>query len=233
MIDCQVAAIHQPNFFPWLGFFEKISRADVFVVLDNAQHTKTGSNWSNRTRLLIAGQARWVTAPVERPRHGVCNVNEVRWGQTPWRDKMIKTLATNYHRAPFYAETLELVQPLIENPEPTMARYNLRAIGALSQAMGLQTSLVLASDLMVETTSTTRLIDLTKAVNCNCYLAGGGALGYQDDGLFSQAGMRLEFQRFSHPVYPQVGRLEFTPGLSIIDALMNCGIAQTRQILSS
>jgi hypothetical protein len=33
-----VVAIHQPNFLPWLGFFDKLARADVFVLLDRGAH---------------------------------------------------------------------------------------------------------------------------------------------------------------------------------------------------
>ena len=100
-------AIHQPNFFPWLGYFNKIARADVFIVLDNVQHTKTGSNWSNRVKLFISAEPRWVTAPISRPAHGTIALNQVEWANLPWREKLLKTLATNYQVAPFYDEAIQ------------------------------------------------------------------------------------------------------------------------------
>ena len=41
-----IIAIHQPNFCPWLSFFDKMNKADVFVLMINAQYEKNG--WQNR-----------------------------------------------------------------------------------------------------------------------------------------------------------------------------------------
>ena len=49
----RVVAIHQPNFFPWLGFFDKILCSDVFIVLDHVQFPKSEGNWSNRVRMAV------------------------------------------------------------------------------------------------------------------------------------------------------------------------------------
>ena len=51
-----VVGIHQPNFFPWLGYFDKLCRSDIFVMLDDVQFSKTGGNWCNRVRLLEGGK---------------------------------------------------------------------------------------------------------------------------------------------------------------------------------
>src|SRR3954466_6461256 len=130
----RIAAIHQPNFFPWLGYFDKIARADVFVILDDVQHQKTGSNWSNRVRLLISGEARWVTAPVERPAHGTVRLDEARWAQGPWRDKLLRAIELNYRRAPFFAPVMDIVAPLVLDPQEVLAGYNISAVEAFARA---------------------------------------------------------------------------------------------------
>ena len=48
--DARICAIHQPNFFPWLGYFDKTVRADIFVLLDDVQYQKTGGNWTIECR---------------------------------------------------------------------------------------------------------------------------------------------------------------------------------------
>ena len=49
----KVVAIHQPNFFPWLGYFDKILKSDEFVFFDDCQFPKKGGAWCNRVKLLI------------------------------------------------------------------------------------------------------------------------------------------------------------------------------------
>lgn len=98
----KTVAIHQPNFFPWLGYFDKIARADIFLFLDDVQFPKTGGVWSNRVKLLIGGEARWVTAAVARNFNGTRTIREMKFlADNLWRDKVLKGLVTNYRRHPF------------------------------------------------------------------------------------------------------------------------------------
>jgi len=233
MPDSKVVAIHQPNFFPWLGYFNKIARADLFLVMDNAQFPKTGGTWLNRVRLVVGGRPDWVTMPVVRAYHGLRRVEEMRIdNRPPWRAKLLKTIEANYRRAPFFKVAFPLLEGLINNQTDDLTEYNLSALTSLAGALGLDTSkLVRGSTLGVEGSATDLLIAMVEAVGGTAYLCGGGAGGYQEDEKFADRGLRLIYQNFEHPVYPQCNTGEFTPGLSIIDALMNCGIEQTRALV--
>jgi hypothetical protein len=227
-------AIHQPNFFPWLGYFEKIVRSDVFILLDHVQFQKTGGTWSNRVKLLVGGEARWVTAAIVRNYHGVRAINEMEFQPgDPWREKLLKSLAGSYGRAPFYRDTMELIEPLICNPENNLARYNGAAILAITQRLGLPIEkLRWSSEMNADRQASEMLIALTREAGCSAYMCGGGAEGYQEDAAFAAAGIDLIYQNFRHPVYPQVGTKNFSPGLSIIDALMNIGVDEVRAALN-
>ncbi|MEJ8835239.1 WbqC family protein [Ramlibacter sp. AN1133] len=233
MNDIRTAAIHQPNFFPWLGYFNKIARADVFIVMDDVQYQKTGSSWSNRVQLPVAGQGKWVTAPIRRPAHGVQTLAQIEWDAQPWREKLARTLHLHYARAPHYAEAMSLLEPLVRNPEPRLLPYNLHAVRTIAAALGLGGRFVLASAFAAQATGTQRLVELVRAAGCRRYLAGGGAGGYQEDALFAAAGLELEYQAYTHPAYPQHGATGFVPGMSIIDVLMNCGVVRTRELVTS
>jgi hypothetical protein len=231
-LTCTVA-IHQPNFFPWLGYFDKIRRADVFILIDDVQFQKTGGSWSNRVKVLINGEGRWLTAPVDRNFHGTRKVNEMVFSdKEDWRSRVLKTLVTSYKRAPYFEETYFIIEPLIRNPETNVAEYNIHAIKALASGLGYPLdSLIRASDLATNSSATERLIELTKRVGGDCYLCGGGASGYQEDGVFSAAEVELRYQCFAHPTYTQQYGREFVSGLSIVDVLMNLGFEGARRLL--
>jgi WbqC-like protein family len=218
-------AIHQPNFFPWLGYFDKMAKSDAFIFLDDAQFPKTGGIWSNRVKLLVGGEARWVTAPVVRAFHGVRLVSQIEFQpNNPWRDKFLKSVAASYARAPFFHETVAWLEPLIRNPENNLSRYNTTAVCAIATRLGVSTTRCRwASALGVNSQSNERLIALTRAVGGSAYMCGGGATGYQDAAVFAAGRVDLVFQSFEHPLYVQQGGSAFVPGLSVIDALMNCG----------
>jgi len=227
-------AIHQPNFFPWLGYFDKIARADVFVMLDDVQFEKSGSGtWSNRVKLMVAKQPAWVTMPVRRDFAGVRPVNEMTIDdQQPWRAKLVKTLKANYARAPHFAELMPFVEQLVNTNSSSVADYNITVVTAIRDALGLSgRPFVRSSELGVASRATDRLIDIVKAVGGTTYLAGGGAGGYQLDEQFAARGVALRYQGFQHPVYAQAGGGEFVPGLSCLDALFHCGLSGTADLL--
>ncbi|HMI79762.1 MAG TPA: WbqC family protein, partial [Ferruginibacter sp.] len=227
-----VIAIHQPNFFPWLGYFDKIIRSDIFVFLDDAQLQKTGGGWSNRVQLAIAGEAKWFTAPVNRNFHGTATINNITFDEkVPWRDKLIKTLELNYRKAAFYNEAINFLKGVIKYPEQNVALYNSYCIRAILDQLKMKSNLVVASGMNVTENATERLIVITKKSGGNVYLCGGGAGGYQEDHLFSEAGIDLKYQDFKPTVYDQNGMEKFIAGLSIIDVIMHCGFEGTRQLL--
>lgn len=231
----RVVAIHQPNFFPWLGYFDKIARSDVFILLDHVQFQKTGGTWSNRVRLLVGGEANWVTAPIARNFHGVRAINEIEFQPNdPWREKLKKSLIANYARAPFFNETMEFIEPLISNPENNLARYNGAAVTTIAKRLGLPSEkFCWSSDIGADEQSNEMLISLTRAVGGDAYMCGGGAEGYQEDALFAAVNIGLIYQDFKHPVYTQIVRKNFTAGLSIIDAFMYCGLSGTQSFFSA
>jgi WbqC-like protein family len=229
----RLVAMHQPNFFPWLGYFDKLARSDVFVLLDHVQYPKTGGVWSNRVKLLLAGEARWATAPIVRSVHGVRRYDDVEFlpGQ-PWREKLVKSLAANYARASHYSSCMAWLEPLILNAEQRLVHYNAHAIRTIAEQIGARTDHIRwSSSLEVDGQATDMLIALTQAVGGDSYLCGGGAEGYQDDAAFAASEVALRYQHYMHPTYPQGKSQSFVAGLSVIDALMHLGPGGVRALL--
>jgi len=228
-----LVAIHQPNFLPWLGYFDKIARADIFVILDSVQFAKTGGTWSNRVQMLVGGRAAWLTVPIVRSYHDVRTYREMQFSDAaPWRAKHLKSISLNYAAAPYFDEMFPLLQTLLATPTSSLAEFNEVVIRALCEGLQIETGkLARSSALPVAGNATDLLIAIVQAVGGTAYLAGGLASTYQEDEKFAEAGIELVYQHFQHPIYPQVNSQEFVPGLSIMDALMNCGWERTRRLL--
>lgn len=220
-----LVAIHQPNFFPWLGYFDKIHRADIFIFLDCVSYPRAGSgsmgSWTNRVKLAIQGQARWITCPVRRMPMGQPISAAQIDDRSPWRGKMLRSIEQNYARAPNFDRTMELITHLLSGSETNLARFNMLAIQKISVELGLSVRFMLQSELQHQGTGTDLLISLTKASGGTTYIAGGGTANYQKDPLFAMRGIELIYQNFK-PV-PYGDPKWFLPGLSAIDYLMRDG----------
>ena len=227
-----LVAIHQPTFLPWLGWWDKLVRADVLVLLDDVQFSKKGGTWMNRVRMLIGGEPRWVTMPVDRAYAGTRTVREMRIDESkPWRKKMLATIHGSYARAPFAAEVLPVVEEALGPGTDRVAELNEAAIRLFADRLGFDTSkLVHQSEFGVSADGTQLLIELCRAVGGDTYLSGDGSEGYLENDAFAAAEVGLRFQEFTPPRYPQPAR-EYVPGLSVVDALMSCGWSGTAELL--
>ena len=225
----KIIAIHQPNFFPWLGFFDKIIRSDVFILLDHVQYPKKGGTWTNRVKLCVAGEAKWITAPIIRHYHGVKAINQMSFQPGKgWREKILKTIICNYKKAPFYSETIELIESLILNKENNISIYNQNAIFAISEKLGIdKNKFCLSSKVHSSGSSNELLISLIKGMKGTSYLCGGGADKYQENWKFQKNNIEVIFQNFQHPQY----RKNSPNGLSVLDSIFYIGFSGVREIL--
>lgn len=233
MLHRRVVAIHQPNFFPWLGYFDKIIKADVFILMDNVQLQKTGGTWTNRVKLLVNGKPSWITVPIVRSFSGHKNILDIQINHmSDWRVKFKKTIQINYTNAPYFKSLQKFVESIICFDTHLLSDFNINAISKICDLLDIDSKkIVRGSSLGVSGNATGLLVAMTSAVNGTTYLCGGGAGGYQEDEKFAANGLDLVYQNFAHPVYYQQQIQEFIPGLSILDVLMNCGIDGTKQLL--
>lgn len=228
----RIVAIHQPNFFPWLGYFNKIVRSDAFIFLDHVQFPKKGGSWSNRVKLIDGNGAGWVTAPVARNYHGFRSYREMRFREdAPWRERILRTIEVNYRRAPFFLENFDFVAGLVLKDECGLAAYNENAVREISARLGIgEEKFYRSSELRFKGQSNEMLVSLTKSVDGHVYMCGGGAGEYQQPEVFEEAGVTLAEQNFRPIRYPQVHG-EWVPSLSVIDALLNVGTLGVRRLL--
>ena len=214
-----IVTIHQPQYLPWLGYFDKIDKADIFVILDNVQYKK--NEWQNRNRIKTADGWQWLTVPVlyKFPQ----KINEVRINNgVDWRRKHLNALSMNYAKSPYLNEYRYFFEDTYLKEWEYLVDININFIEFFIQTIGMDTKTLLASKLQLREDPTYRLIDICKEVGANTYLAGKDGSNYMDVEGFEKENINIVFQDFQHPIYNQlIG--EFEPNMSVIDLLFNYG----------
>jgi len=210
-----ICAIHQPNFFPWLGYFDKISRADTFIFLDKVLFSK--GSLTNRVKVAVCEKEHWLTCPIIRK--SFVPINDIEINETTnWRKSALQTIRCNYAKTPHYKQVFPFIESLFNYDSHNLADFNMNAIKKICEYCQIQCQFKKESELGAEGKSTELLVNLIRSVGANHYMAGGGAAGYQDDDFFEKNDVGLLFQEFK--IKPYRVPEEFIPGLSIIDYLM-------------
>lgn len=223
-----LCGIHQLHYLPWLRYFDKIARADVFIVLDNIQYNKNG--WQNRNKIKCANGPLLLTVPVHAPLG--CTLDEVTIDNTQsWRKKHWAAIQQNYQRAPYFSNHEAFLYDVYLRDWRTLNELNRHMLEHYVSALGIQTRVVYSSDLDVPGIATERLINLMHAVAADTYYSGAYALDqYLDASQLETSGIALRLQEWRAPVYPQFHGA-FVSDLSIIDLLMHCGPASLDVIM--
>ncbi len=215
-----IAAIHQPQFIPWLGYFDKMDSSDVFVFLDNVQYKK--NEYQNRNRLRTSGGWQWLTVPTRYkfPQ----KINEVQVNNSAdWRKKHMQSLRTNYGGSLYYDNYIGHFTGVYQSEWELLSQLSIESVILLKELLGIKTEVAIASEMSgLSDEPNQRLIDICKKVGADTYLAGTDGIKYMDIDRFSDAGIQVTFQDFNHPVYSQVFD-GFEYYMSAVDIIFNCG----------
>lgn len=238
------AAIHQPNHWPYLGFIDKMREADIFVIYDTAQFVRMDFHNRNRIRNNSEEGFKWLIVPVDEKKAPLSEImidntrmqKDMHWNQ--YHRMVIRDL---YRKAPGYRDHEGFLDRLYAKRWERLTDLNMAIIYYLKDVLDIKTPIVKSSDLsctkgsngmghdmeQVENghisrhwKSTKRLIDMCKEVGADTYISGACGKDYMVEDLFEAESVKIEYQRFQHPVYRQCFS-PFIPNLSALDYMMN------------
>lgn len=222
--------IHQINYFPWLGYFNKIAKSDTFILLDEVQ--LIDNNMMHRNRYLNKnGDVSYITIAFEKKGYMDKKFSEIQLkSNVKWQERQINALRDSYRLAPYRKEIIDFIAPIFTQSYEYLIDVNMSALNLILNALEIKTKIVLQSEMVYDHSlkKDDLLIALLKNVGANIYLSGNGARKYMDLEDFHKEGIAVQFQTFSPFEYKQCNSIEHISGLSIIDVLFNCGIANTR-----
>ena len=169
-----IVTIHQPNFFPYYPFFQKMNDADIFVILKHCQFEK--NNYQNR----FNKNNRWYTMSVNK-------------GLQPIKDKTYVNHINDWGKLknslPDYKFILNKFDDCITN---NLSDTNINIIYKLKEILNIKTDIVI--DYPTELLSTDRLVDLCVKHNANEYIAGVSGAKYLDISKFEEKNIKVTFQ---------------------------------------
>lgn len=227
----EIVVIHQPDFIPYLGFFHRLMLSDIYIVLDNVQYVRGGSNcWTNRDKIKTPEGEKWITIPCEKAplKTNICDIRINNF--IDWKTRNLNLIKTNYSSASGFEEVYPWIKELHDGEYEKLSDFTFASIKMLIDLFGIDIKIQFSSVLEPEGKSNARVIDLVKRVGAHRYLSGVGAKDYFEPELYQKAGIEVIWQDFKHPVYQQING-KFLPYLSSIDLLLNCGIEKSRGIL--
>ena len=222
-------SIHQPNFFPWVSYFEKINYSDIFLFLDDSFVHKKNLDLLNRCSFILNNKKKFFSIPVKK-NFLIKKISEVEIDNpNSWKLKFTNTLNENYKRKKFFDDVMFVVKEILNFETNLMAEFNINAIKKLIKILKLKVKIDFSSNFNLKSSSSQKILDLVKLNDCNEYISGLGGKNYLKQEEFLKNKIKIIFNK-SVINYSQ-GNSNFISGLSILDLLFNYGLEQSIKIL--
>jgi len=217
-----VVSINQPAYLPWLGYFDRIIKSDIHIVLDHVQFEK--NSMVNRNKIRTPQGWAWMTVPVlTKGRFGDLSISTLKINDTVrWSKKHWRTLEMNYSRAPFFDEYAPFFMDVFHREWSYLSLLVNEINSYVLEVLDVGTRIVYSSDLGVTQKKTDLILELCKKVDAKTYISGPFGRDYLDRGKFEELNIQLQFHDYSHPAYRQAFS-GFEPYMSVIDLLFNHG----------
>jgi len=218
--------IIQPHFLPFVGYFDLMRRADVFVYYDTVQFR--ARSWHCRTYVREQGQAAWLTAPVSRQNGSRRMLLEMYLDDTqPWRAKVVRRLSACYPASREGGVFTQIASLVLRGPRE-LTDWNIAANAVLARALDIRTPTLRAS--MLGRTSgekQQRLLHICDQLGATTYVCGPGSRCYVREADFESRGIRVEWVDYGYrnalPLHD--GRTVFP---SVLDSILTAGIEAAR-----
>ena len=185
--------IHQPDFLPWLGFFNRWRQSNLLIIYDDAQFIKGG--WQNRDILHIQGKDHWLTVPVLTKGRLGQKINEVEINnEINWKSNHLNTFKTYFGKCKNFKFIFAKIEEVYKNEYEKLIDLNMDLLRLVADLLGIKTPLKFSSNYRFISTGTQKIIDLLKAEKATQYLTGKVSKSYLDEQIFKKENIFITYQ---------------------------------------
>lgn len=216
-----IVTIMQPAYLPWLGYFQRVARAEIFVVLDHvAIDRNSKTKFANRNKVRTKDGWVWLTVPLK---NGSDRLDRIEIANDePWARKHASTIRSSYGKAAYFADYGPRLLETYERHWDKLVDLTEASNAYFFEALGIQTKQVRSSELGVGGTKDALIVNICRELGATAYISGPFGRTYLDASAFETAGIELIFHDYAHPTYKQV-MPGFEPYMSVVDLMMSCG----------
>jgi hypothetical protein len=226
-----IVSINQPSYLPWLGYFDRIAKSDLHIILDHVQFEK--NSVTNRNKVRTKTGWSWLSVPVlSKGRFGKLAIDQIEVDHTSrWAKKHLMTLQANYSRSAYYQHYSSYFEHFYRQDWFYLAQMLQESTRYLLKELGIQTQQLNSSEIGLQSKKADLILELCIKVGATTYLSGPFGREYLDEGAFEKAGIELKYHDYVHPSYDQCFD-GFEPYMSVVDLLFNHG-EKSLEILTS
>lgn len=221
-------AANQPYFLPYIGYWQLIHAADVFLIGDDYSY-RTRS-WISRNRILLNGAPKYFGIEI---REASCNrlCSELQMMEINKKRKWDQ-LYDAYHRAPYFNEGMGLAEEILNCEKTVLSEFLEYSIRVICEYLGIDTPIMRTSDLEGNSLLRRehRIYDMCRRLGADTYVNAIGGTQLYDFKEFRERGIRLEFIKSDAISYRQY-KEPFVGNLSILDVIMFNPVGEIRKML--
>lgn len=214
-----ILADNQPYFIPYIGYWQLMNAADVYVIADDDQYMKHA--WVNRNRILT-NKTSETLFNLELDKAPFTNaINERYISHVFNPEKKLNIIQCSYGKAPFFQNGMELMETILRCPERNLAEFLVNSIVCVRDYLGITTPMYRESELGLnpELRCEEGVYEVCHRLNADTYYNAIGGQSLYTAEEFAKQGIKLGFLKTGDIRYRQFGR-DFIPGLSILDVIM-------------
>ncbi|SDW01595.1 WbqC-like protein family protein [Pseudomonas syringae] len=211
----------QPYFFPYIGYFQLIAAVETGIIFDVVKYKRR--SWMNRNRVLDnCGGWQYINVPV-CARDGTL-IKDVTLVDVTAAHQRIRNQLEHYRKkAPYYRETLQLVDQVFETPVTHLCELNKRSLKVVCDYLRLAFNWTTCSEMKLDLPPIEHAgqwaLEIGTLLEISRYINPAGGRDLYVASEWQARGMELRFlepSSFSYSPAPY----PFVDNLSILDVLM-------------
>lgn len=208
--------IHQPDFLPWLGYFDKISQADQFIILDDVQFSRRG--WTHRDKILSKNKKKWLTVPVKKASFDE-KINKIEISyEVNWVNNHYNILKEAYAYEKNFNIIMDEIIKIYNNKYKLLIDLNYQLILFILSKLDIKTIILFSSSFKINSKKSDKILDLLTLSNSNYYITGKPSEQYLNLDKFKEKNIFIKWHNLSSGIFAK--KKNINTDVSIIDYIM-------------